>query len=184
MSTEPFIGEIKIFGFNFAPQGYQTCQGQLVPINQNQALFSLLGTFFGGDGVQTFQLPDLQGRMPIGQGNGAGLPSYAIGQKDGSNAITLQQGNLPPHAHPAQGIVVNMPVSANLGDSDAPNGAYLAKATTDFYSSGATAGNNYGPLAVSGTTGITGSSVPLAVMNPYQVINYCIATTGIFPSRQ
>lgn len=97
MSTEPFIGEIKIFGFNFAPQNYQLCNGQIVSISQNTALFSLLGTTYGGNGQTTFALPDLRGRMPIGQGQGSGLPDYMMGEVSGTTNTTLTTANLPAH---------------------------------------------------------------------------------------
>lgn len=183
MSTEPFIGEIKILGFNFAPKGYMTCQGQILSIAQNTALFSLLGTTYGGNGQQTFGLPDLQGRMPIGQGQGPGLPFHSMGEVSGTTAVTLLTSNMPAHVHPATGITVNIPVAAGGGDTDIPKGAYLAQATGDFYSSISTPDTNYGPLTVSGVTGIAGSGQPIAIMNPYLVINYSIATQGIFPSR-
>jgi microcystin-dependent protein len=183
MSTEPFIGEIKIFGFNFSPVSYDYCNGQTYSIAQYTALFSLIGTTYGGDGQTTFNLPNLQGRVPIGQGQGPGLPYYEMGEQAGSNTVTLNNANIPPHNHIAQGITVNMPVSTNGGDTDTPTGAYLAKASGDFYSSAPTSGSNYGALAVSGQTGITGSGTPLDITNPYLVLNYCIAVEGIFPSR-
>lgn len=99
MSTEPFIGEIKIFGFNFAPPNYQLCNGQIVSISQNTALFSLLGTTYGGNGQTTFALPDLRGRMPIGQGQGPGLPDYMMGEVSGTTNTTLTTANLPAHTH-------------------------------------------------------------------------------------
>jgi microcystin-dependent protein len=183
MSTEPFIGEIKIFGFNFSPISYDFCNGQTYSIAQYTALFSLIGTTYGGNGQTTFNLPNLQGRVPIGQGQGPGLPNYVIGEQAGANSVTLINGNMPPHVHPGQGINVNIPVAAGSGDTDVPNGAFLAQATGDFYSSVSTAGNNYGPLAISGQTGIAGSGFPLNITNPYLALNYCIAVEGIFPSR-
>jgi microcystin-dependent protein len=183
MSLEPFIGEIKIFGFNFAPRGYMTCQGQIISIQQNTALFSLLGTYYGGNGQSTFGLPDLQGRMPIGQGTGAGLPTYNLGEKAGTTSVTIATSNMPAHNHVATGITVNLPVSTGGGDVASPEGAYLANTGAEVLSSVSTPGKNYGALAVSGTTGIAGSSTPLGIINPYLVINYSIATEGIFPSR-
>lgn len=183
MSTEPFIGEIKILGFNFAPRGYATCQGQLMSIAQNTALFALIGTYYGGDGQVTFALPDLQGRVPIGQGQGAGLPLYTIGETGGSPSLTLLTQNLPAHVHPGAGISVNIPVSTSGPDVPSPDGAFLSDRGVEVYSSIATAGKNYGAPTVSGNTGITGSSIPLDIMNPYLTINYSIATEGIFPSR-
>jgi microcystin-dependent protein len=182
MSTEPFIGEIKIFGFDFAPKSYANCNGQLMPISQNSALFSLLGTTYGGDGQTTFGLPDLRGRMPIGQGSGLGLPSHSMGEVSGNTNVTLLTSNLPAHSHIAQGISVNVPVASNNGDVSDPTGAFLAKGNSDIYSSVATS-NNYGALTVAGQTGVTGSNMPVDITNPYLVINYSIAIYGIFPSR-
>ncbi|MCG2612571.1 tail fiber protein [Flavobacterium sp. SM15] len=183
MSTEPFIGEVKILGFNFAPVGYMTCSGQTLSIASNTALFSLIGTIYGGNGQTTFNLPNLQGRMPIGQGQGPGLPNYTIGAVGGNVQNTLTTQNMPAHVHPANGITVNMPVATGGGDASSPQGAYLANTGTEVYSSGSTSGANYGPLTVSGTTGIAGGSTPFSIVNPYLVINYSIATEGIFPSR-
>jgi microcystin-dependent protein len=183
MSTEPFIGEIKILAFDWAPRNYLVCAGQLLAISTNTALFSLLGTFYGGNGQTNFGIPDLRGRMAVGQGSGPGLPSTTIGEKAGATDVIITSQNMPPHSHPAQGITVNAPVSINGGDTDSPAGAFLGKATGDFYSSVPTAGNNYGALAVSGQTALAGNGYPVSIMNPYLVINYSIAVYGIFPSR-
>lgn len=183
MSTEPFIGEIKLLGFDFAPKSYANCYGQLMPINQNAALFSLLGTTYGGNGQTNFALPDLRGRMPIGQGTGNGLSSHSMGEMSGYSNITLLTANLPAHNHPANGITVNTPVSNGGGDTASPQGAFLANNGSEVFSSVATSGANYGALSVSGNTGASGSSVPFSVMNPYLVMNYSIAIYGIFPSR-
>lgn len=183
MSTEPFIGEVKILGFNFAPLGYMTCSGQTLSIASNTALFSLLGTTYGGNGQTTFNLPDLQGRMPIGQGQGPGLPFYSMGQVGGNVQTTLTTANMPAHIHTANGITVNLPVSTGGGDASSPQGAFLADVGTEVYSSANTPGANYGPLTVGGTTAPTGGSMPFSIANPYLVMNYSIATQGIFPSR-
>jgi microcystin-dependent protein len=183
MSTEPFVGEVKVLGFYFAPLGYMTCQGQLLSIAQYTALFSLLGTTYGGDGQTTFGLPDLQGRIPIGQGQGPGLPYYTIGEEAGTPSVTLTTANIPPHVHPASGITVQIPVSAGGADQSTPDRGYLADLGTDKYSSVSTAGQYSGAPAVSGTTGVVGSGVPVGIMNPYLVLNYSIAVEGIFPSR-
>jgi len=183
MSTEPFIGEIKILGFNFAPLGYLTCQGQLLSIAQNTALFALIGTIYGGDGQTTFALPDLQGRAPVGQGQGAGLPSYLIGGEAGNTSTSILTANLPAHVHPGTGLSVSIPISTGGSDTASPEGAFLCDRGVEVYSSIATAGKNYGASTVSGNTGITGSSIPVGIMNPYLTINYSIATEGIFPSQ-
>lgn len=183
MSTEPFVGEIKSFGFYFAPRGYMTCQGQILSIAQNTALFSLLGTIYGGDGQTTFALPDLQGRVPIGQGQGPGLPEYTIGEEAGSVSATLTVGNLPAHTHTAQGITANIPVSTGGGDQTSPAAGYIANQGTDIYSSVPTANSFYGAVQVGGNTAVTGSGYPVNITNPYLVLNYSIAIEGIFPSR-
>jgi len=183
MSTEPFIGEIKILGFNFAPRGYATCQGQIMSIAQNTALFSLLGTIYGGNGQTTFALPDLQGRVAKSQGTGPGLPSYVMGQAAGNTSVSVLTSNLPAHVHSANGITANLPVASGSGTVNSPEGNYLAQAPVDMYSTVATAGKNYGTLAASGATGSAGSSIPLNIENPYLVVNYSIALEGIFPSR-
>lgn len=183
MSTEPFIGEVKLLAFNFAPKGYATCQGQILSIAQNTALFSLLGTTYGGNGTTTFGLPDLQGRMPIGQGTGPGLPSHSMGEVSGSPTVTLMTSNMPAHNHTGIGLTVNIPVSTGGADATSPEGAFLADTGAEIYSSVSTSGKNYGSSQISGITGITGSNSPFSVMNPYLVMNYSIAIYGIFPSR-
>lgn len=184
MSTEPFIGEIKIFGFNFAPRGYMTCQGQILSIAQNTALFSLLGTTYGGNGQTTFGLPDLQSRMPIGQGQGPGLPSYTMGQKAGLNTVTILTSNMPAHIHTLSTAKANIAVNTTVADSNTPESAYLAaNNTTALYSEGPQTGKFLAPASISGNTDITGSGLPIDITNPYLTINYSIAIEGIFPSR-
>lgn len=182
MSTEQFIGEVKIFGFYFQVRGDSLCMGQTLSIAQYSALYALIGTTYGGDGVQTFKLPDLQGRMPIGQGQGPGLPSYTIGQAAGSPNVTLNNSNLPAHIHSAVGIQVSMPVSTGGADTSSPDQAYLADRGAEVYSSLAQ-GGNYGPLNVGGSTSVAGANTPFSIANPYLVLNYSIALEGIFPSR-
>nr|WP_294932833.1 tail fiber protein [uncultured Flavobacterium sp.] len=184
MSTEPFIGEIKIFGFYFAPRGYATCQGQILSIAQNTALFSLLGTTYGGNGQTTFALPDLQGRMPIGQGQGPGLPPYQMGQVAGTNSVTILTSNMPAHVHTLNTVKANIAVNTAVADSNTPESAYLAaNNTTALYSEGPESGKFLAPAAISGTTDITGAGLPINITNPYLTINYSIALEGIFPSR-
>lgn len=183
MSTEPFIGEVKLLAFNFAPKSYMLCAGQILSIASNTALFSLLGTTYGGNGQTTFALPDLQGRMPIGQGTGPGLPSHSMGEVSGTPTVTLMTSNMPAHNHQGTGLTVGIPVSTGGSDASSPEGAYLADTGAEIYSSVSTPGKNYGSSQVGGTTGITGSNMPFSVMNPYLVMNYSIAIYGIFPSR-
>ena len=185
----PYLSEIKLFAFNFPPRGWAFCAGQLLPINQNQALFSLLGTTYGGNGQTTFALPDLRGRVPNGWGQGAGLENYDLGQQGGVEAVTLTVLNMPPHTH-----ALNVtPLNANLGSKNAaanqrgPAGnvpAIEAAGVTAIYSTAA-------PDAVLGASAIApamsaanaGGGTPHANVQPYLVLNYCIALVGTFPSR-
>ncbi len=183
MSTEPFIGEIKIFGFYFNPVGHLLCYGQTLSIATNNALYALIGTTYGGNGTTTFALPDLRGRMPISQGQGAGLPEYFMGEAGGSTTVTLLTPNLPAHIHGAQGLTVNLPVSNTGGDTDSPQGSFLANNGSEVFSSEATSGAFSGSLNVSGQTSPSGSGEPIQIVNPYLVLNYSIAIEGIFPSR-
>ncbi|WP_163407490.1 phage tail protein [Flavobacterium ajazii] len=184
MSTEPFIGEIKILGFNFAPRGYATCQGQIISIAQNTALFALLGTNYGGNGQTTFGLPDLQGRVPIGQGQGGGLPNYTIGETSGATTATLLLSNLPQHIHTLNNVSVKIQASSANADESVPEGNFPATTTTPSFSgNGATQNVFTGGTTVSGTTDATGGNSPFSILNPYLTINYSIATEGIFPSR-
>jgi microcystin-dependent protein len=167
--AEPFLGEIRLMSFNFAPKGWATCSGQLLPINQNQALFSLLGTTYGGNGQTTFALPDLRGRLPMHKGTGPGLSNRTIGERAGEEAHTLTFGELPPHNH---GVgVVSGPGTATL-----PTGAFMAAHRGGY----AEAGNT--PMH-SGTIANAGGSQPHANMPPFLVIGFCIALQGIFPSQ-
>lgn len=182
---EPFIGMICIFGFNFAPRDWAFCQGQLLSIASNSALFALLGTTYGGNGVQTFGLPDLRGRVPLGQGQGPGLSNYVIGQAAGSENTTLTALNLPQHTHQ---VSVSIPVSGTPGTEFLPaNGLSNLAAGLDgsglevmSYTQAATTASLKPFVA---NTGIAGSSSAFSNMQPYLVMNYCIALQGIFPSR-
>jgi microcystin-dependent protein len=166
--AEPFLGEIRAFGFNFAPRGWAMCNGQLLPIAQNQALFSLLGTTYGGNGQTTFALPDLRGRVPIHMGQGPGLSSKDLGEQAGQEAQTLSVNEMPAHTH-AQ------PASSGEQDTNRPGNAVPARG-------GVYAGSGDGSTFMDPTT-TTGGSQPHNNMQPYLVLNYCIAITGIFPSR-
>ncbi len=183
MSTEPFIGEVKLLGFNFAPKGYATCQGQILSIAQNTALFSLLGTTYGGNGTTTFALPDLQGRFPIGQGQGPGLPYYSMGEMAGSPSVTLNSTNIPAHVHTLNAARVNLKVASGNAGENSPEGTYPATTSAASYSDAASPNVFGGAPQVTGTTDITGNSQPFSVLNPYLCMNYSIALQGIFPSR-
>lgn len=175
MANEPLIGGIFMFAGTFAPRGYQFCQGQLLSIQQNAALFAILGTTFGGNGSTTFALPDLQGRMPVGQGNGKGLPFVQLGEAAGSATVSLTTGNLPGHTHSlncdSSGSSTTDPTNAFPG-----NGGF--QATPTYYSAGpANATMAFGAI------GLTGGGQPVSVQNPFLGINFIIAIQGIFPSR-
>ena len=167
---DPFIGEIRAFGFNFAPVGWATCAGQTLPINQNQALFSLLGTTYGGDGRVTFALPDLQGRVPIGAGQGSGLAPYVQGEEGGVESVTLTTAETPSHTH--QAMASNTVTTKNPADG-------LPGPTASGSSYGTTADSAMNAAMI----GTTGGSQPHENRQPYLVLNWCIATQGIFPSR-
>lgn len=172
--SDQFVAEIRIFPFNFPPTGWAFCNGQLMPISQNTALFSLLGTTYGGDGKSTFALPDFQGSVPIQQGQGSGLSLYDLGQMGGSETVTLLTSEIPAHAHQAS-------AATGSGPTSPANNAW-----------GQGAGRTPPPVYVDGspnvtmapaTVAITGSSFPHNNMQPYLTLNFCIAMQGIFPQR-
>jgi microcystin-dependent protein len=174
MST-PFLGEIKMFGGNFAPKGYALCNGQLLAINQNTALFALVGTFYGGNGTTNFALPDLQSRVPLHMGQGPGLSSYDIGQSGGVENVTLATTEIPSHSH-------NLNELAASANSKTPVGAMVpanvSGTNTNIYSSAAT-----DSTMRAGIIGSGGGSQPHNNIQPYLVLNFIIALEGIFPSR-
>jgi len=180
--SDPFVAEIRIFPFNFPPKGWAFCDGQLLPISQNTALFSLVGTFYGGDGKSTFALPNLQGITPLFWGQGPGLSLYDIGETAGSETVTLLTSELPSHTHTASAQTV----SATVAD---PNGATFAEG--NFSNQGVSGFVNY-YIADAATPQTTmsaqtiapaGSSFPHNNMMPYLTLNFCIALQGIFPAR-
>jgi microcystin-dependent protein len=183
MSTEPFIGEVKLFGFNFAPKGYSTCQGQILSIAQNTALFALIGTTYGGNGTTTFALPDLQGRVPIGQGQGPGLPYYSMGEVSGSVTTTLLASNMPPHVHTLNSVRVQVKASSAIATEQSSDGTFPATTVAAAYSDAASNGLFTGGTVVSGTTDTAGGGQPFSILNPFLCMNYSIALQGIFPSR-
>jgi microcystin-dependent protein len=169
--SQPFVGEIRNFGFTFAPSGWAFCNGQLMAISQNTALFSLLGTFYGGDGITTFGLPDLRGRVAIHMGQGAGLSPYDIGQSAGNENRTLSSGQLPTHGHPA--------TASDAGATGTrPGGSVLGRVQTAIYAPAPD-----GTLMNAGMAGTAGGSQPFSILEPYLSTNFCIALFGIFPAR-
>lgn len=179
---EPFIGTIQSFAFNFPPRDWALCQGQLLSISQNTALFSLLGTNYGGNGQTTFGLPNLQGRMPIGMGQGVGLPSYEIGEAAGTPSVTLTSNEMPMHTHAVQVQVAGTPSSP----ATAPNSSnqYLGASGGGPGSASIWSNALNEPISLGGAqAGMAGGSLPVDIMNPFLAINFSIAMLGIFPSR-
>ncbi|MEP2936888.1 MAG: tail fiber protein [Gilvibacter sp.] len=182
---DPFIGEIIMFGGNFAPRGWALCNGQLLPISQNTALFSILGTTYGGDGRTTFGLPDLRGRVPVSSGHGPGLSNYSLGEKGGTETNTLTQNQLPSHSHTG----VLKVSSANATQGAATQGSSIA-------APGTLSGRTFTPsegfnaaapdITMNGasvSTNPTGGGQSVNNIQPFQVVNYIIALQGVFPSR-
>ncbi|MDN3667620.1 phage tail protein [Algibacter miyuki] len=169
----PFIGQIQAFGFNFAPRDWAKCEGQIMPIAQNPALFSLLGTTYGGDGRTTFALPDLRGRTMINIGKEPGLTTIRLGEKGGSENTTLTTQNIPAHNH-----VVNIPVHISGGEESSPVGAHIANYANAF-SEDTTVGQSLAPF----NTANAGSNMSFSNRSPFLGINFCIALEGVYPSR-
>jgi len=161
----PYLSEIRIFSFDFAPRGWAFCNGQILPINQNQALFALIGTFYGGNGTTTFQLPNLQGRVAVHMGNG-----FAIGDIGGSAAVTLITDQLPAHTHQTSGV-------SNTANLAAPTNDTWAASVDQPY------GSSPGVAMNAASVSSTGGGQPHSNVAPCLTLNYCIALQGIFPSR-
>lgn len=173
--SDQFVGEIRMFGCNFAPKGWAQCNGQLLPISQNTALFSILGVSYGGDGRSTFALPNLQGSAALHWGNGPGLSPYVVGETGGSTTVTLLQSEMPGHTHAA-----NAKTSGNTANPDGLVwGNPTARPAPNFFT------NSIGTATVMNAQaiGIRGGSNPHNNLMPYRVVNFCIALTGVFPPR-
>jgi microcystin-dependent protein len=170
--ADPFVSEIRMFAFSFPPKGWAFCDGQLIPLSQNTALFALLGTFFGGNGKSNFALPDLDGSVAIGQGQGQGLEDYYIGQTGGSETVTLLQSEMPAHNHALQ-------VSADLASERQPQGQDFAQGDgVNLYDTQSPT-TTLNPQALT----VNGSSLPHNNMQPYVTMNFCLAMQGVFPPR-
>lgn len=172
---DPYIAEIRLFPFNFAPRGWALCNGQLLPISQNTALFSLIGTTYGGDGRSTFALPDLQGRVPLNYGQSPGLSRRDLGEQGGSEAVTLLQSEMPVHTHP-------LTASAAAAYARSPSGEVFANQSGGV--------NSYAPLGgappamlAAAVTAPTGGGQPHNTMAPYLTVHFCIALQGVYPQR-
>jgi len=181
----PYLASIWLFGGNFNPRGFALCAGQIISLSQNTALFSLLGTYYGGNGQSTFGLPDLRGRTPIGQGPGPGLSDYVLGELTGTETTTLLSNNLPPHNH-----MVNVYNAYNAtGAASSPQNALLAEGKKGTGIAGKapliytpTAHNTtLNPLAVGVNVG--GSGIPVNIQQPYLTVTAIICTSGVFPAR-
>jgi len=172
--SDPFVAEIRIFPFNFAPSGWAFCDGQLLPISQNTALFSLLGTTYGGNGQSNFALPDLQGRAPMQPGQGPGLSLHDLGESGGSETETLLESQIPAHRHA-------LGVQQVPGDSATPEGNVYARTigATPYRDAAGAALQEMAPQAL----GTSGGGLPHNNMMPYLACNFCIALQGIYPPR-
>jgi microcystin-dependent protein len=175
--SEPFLGEIRMFGFGFAPRGWALCGGQILSIAQNTALFSLLGTNYGGDGKTTFALPDLQGRVPMHWGQGPGLTDRALGESSGIETVTITSSEMAAHTHSPQ-------AASGAGNQYGPAGGFWASDAggAAFYAPTANTQMNSGIVGNAGGNG-TGASNPHNNLQPYRAVNFCIALEGIFPAR-
>lgn len=181
---DPFLGQIMMFAGNFAPRGWAKCEGQLLPINQYSALFSLLGTTYGGDGRTTFGLPDMRGRVPLAPGNGPGLSPYRQGPGGGHENVALNVTNLPAHNHAATGKLKGyFAPPTGGGNTNNPSGANLSGAAgTNIYSN-QSANVEMAAGSVDVTTTNTGGNIPVDVRQPWTSVQFCIALVGIFPPR-
>lgn len=180
---EPFLGQIMVFAGGFAPRGWALCDGQLLPINQNQALFSLLGTQYGGNGTTTFALPDLRSRVAVGQGQGPGLSNISIGERSGSENVTISTNEMPNHTH-------SLNASNEVGTVTDPTGKLLAKQKLEIDPENLVDSKAFGESSdganvsmATGSIGNTGGSAPHTNIQPYNTCYYIIALQGIFPSR-
>jgi len=169
--AQPYVGELRIFAGNFAPAGWQFCEGQLMPISENETLFQLIGTTYGGDGQSTFALPDLRGRVPIHQGTGGGV-SYTLAQTGGAEEVTLSISQIPSHSHPMLGA------SGNGAQANPKNNVLASSTLVKLYSGEA-------PDTAMAATSITaiGGNLPHTNFQPYLCVNYIISLFGIFPSQ-
>lgn len=171
--SEPFVGEIRQFTYSFAPRGWAYCDGQLLPIASNTALFSILGTTYGGDGRSTFAVPDLKGRVPMGQGRGPGLTDRRLGQKVGVETVTLTTSQIPSHTHQLFG-------SNNAGDTDVPTNMYAGRVgLKKLYAAESVNKIKMDPNALKNA----GGNQPHENRQPFLSISFCIALVGLYPSR-
>jgi microcystin-dependent protein len=178
---DAFIGEICLFAPTFAPRGWVFCRGQLLPINQNQALFSLLGTTYGGDGRVNFALPNLIGRSAMGFGQGSGLTDRILGEIPGTTTNTISISQMPAHTHTLSGTL-SIPATNSTGNQQSPAAGYFASDGTQKYDIQQD-GVTMQPATLNLTVGNTGTGIPITNMMPYLALNYIICLSGIFPPR-
>jgi len=197
--SDPFLGEIRMVGFNYAPRGWALCNGQLLGIQQNSALFALLGTTYGGNGQSNFALPNLQGRVPVHAGQSPGTSQYTLGEVSGTENVTLTANELPTHAHTVAlsgtgNVSVALGASSANGNTPTPGPttvpAKVANGLASLNAFSTTAPNTTllpvtttTTVNVNGNTGLVGNNLPVPIVQPYVVVNFIIATEGIFPSR-
>lgn len=191
--SNAFVGEIRTFAFGYPPRNTAQCNGQTMQIAQNQALFALIGVTYGGDGRTNFLLPDLRSRVPLHVGQGTGLSNYALGQKAGTESVTLTTQQMPQHTHTFSGAGSVLNAVTDKGMSQVPSaGSQLAKAVDGsssaaqpliYFPAGSTNTVPLGGLNVAGTNAIAGGNQPTPILQPYLTLNFCIQLNGIYPSR-
>jgi microcystin-dependent protein len=176
---DPFLGEIRAVGFNYAPRGWALCDGSLLAIRSNNALFAILGTTYGGDGKQNFALPDLRSRTIVNAGQGPGLSSYPLGNATGTETVTLDINSMPAHIHGLNPLQVH----DGTGTNNSPAGTLLADSVNFQYGEASTKGVTMAAGMIKGSASAVGGNLPHPNIMPYLVVNYIIATAGIFPPR-
>jgi microcystin-dependent protein len=179
---EGTIGEIRMFAATFSPKTWNYCDGSTIQISSNTALFSILGTTFGGNGTTTFQLPDLRGRVAVGAGNATSGSVYQLGQKGGAESTTLTTNNIPPHTHTGTANI-SIPAYSEAGNTSDPNGNNLATVTNMYAPSSVGADSSLAPFAATVQDGITGAGQPFSLMKAHLGMNYIICMYGVYPQR-
>jgi len=174
--SDPYLAEIRMFGGNFAPRNWALCNGQILPISQNTALFSLLGTTYGGNGQSNFALPDLQGRSPMHWGNGAGLSSRSLGEEGGENSVTLLSTEMPQHSHAISGATI---ASSNPGETPFANTLFTNSGPNQLYATALTSLVQLAPESVT----FQGGSLPHNNQQPFLAVTFIICLGGLFPAR-
>ena len=186
IAQDQFIGEIRIFAGTFAPKGWAFCDGQILSISQNTALFSILGVAYGGNGQSTFALPNMNGRVPIGCGNGPGLTSRVEGEIGGQETVTLLTSEIPTHSHVVTAGTVGVPSYTGVGNSDTPENSYPASSSKSYTTTETANASTKGTMNTAGSTvqlSTTGGGQPHNNLQPYLAVRYIIALQGIYPPR-